>query len=42
MAGAPSQRLLEDVMLMIRELIIHKPGKVRPMIEMFIKMSADG
>src|SRR6188768_1859998 len=33
-------RLLEDVMLMIRELMYCKPGKVRPMIEMFVKMSA--
>jgi hypothetical protein len=40
-ARSPFFRIsLEDVMLMIRELMYCKPGKVRPMIEMFVKMSA--
>jgi hypothetical protein len=30
---------MEDIMLMIREVMNCKPGKVRPMIEMFLKLS---
>jgi hypothetical protein len=33
-------RQLEDVMLMIREIMYCKPGKVRPMVEKFVAMSA--
>jgi hypothetical protein len=32
--------VLEDVMLMIREVMYCKPGKVRPMVEKFLAMSA--
>jgi hypothetical protein len=40
MAGALALvAVLEDVMLLIRELMFCKPGKVRPMVEMFVAMS---
>jgi hypothetical protein len=31
---------VEDVMLMVREIMYCKPGKVRPMVEKFLAMSA--
>jgi hypothetical protein len=40
MAEPPFPRFLEDAMLMIREIMYCKPGKVRPMVEKFVAMSA--
>jgi hypothetical protein len=35
----PWSRQQEDIMLMIREIMYCKPGKVRPMVEKFVAMS---